>query len=56
MQTQWENLGRNCDSEVTEQILEGTFDAEHQLTEVTRFFQKCKLIIEWGNSTCLWFT
>jgi len=35
-------IGKNGDSEASEQILEGTFDAKHQLIEVTRFIQKCK--------------
>ena len=35
-------IGKNGDSVTAEQILEGTFDVEHQLSEVTRFVQKCK--------------
>jgi len=35
-------ISRNGDSKVAEQILEGTFNTEHQLNEVARFLQKCK--------------
>jgi len=35
-------IGKNCDSETAKQILEGTFDTKHQLSEVMQFIQKCK--------------
>ena len=35
-------IGHNCDSEVAEQILQGTFEVHHQISEVTQFIEKCK--------------
>jgi len=35
-------IGKNGNSEAAEQILEGTFNTKHQLSEVIRFIQKCK--------------
>ena len=35
-------IGKNGDSEAAKQILDGTFNPEHQISEVIRFIQKCK--------------
>jgi len=35
-------IGKHGNSEAAEQILNGTFNTEHQINEVIRFIQKCK--------------
>jgi len=43
-------IGHNGDSEVAEQILQGTFEVHHQISEVTWFIEKCKKTHKYKSS------